>query len=1044
MRKVITNRKKLAGLALVWLLAMCQCLQVSAQSRVVKGSVTDAQGEPLIGVTVLIKGTSQGVSTGASGRFQINLTSSQQTLVFSLLGYETKEVNAGTGADVNVVLKETVSNLNEVVVIGYGTAKRSDLTGSVGSVKMTDLQKAPVKSFDEALAGRVAGVQVTSSEGQPGASIDVVVRGYNSVTQNNAPLYVIDGFPMEDPNNSVVNPLNTIDPNDIESIDILKDASATAIYGARGANGVVMITTKKGKLGAPVITYNGYYGFQNSNKRMDVLSPYEYVKLQYEIDSTKTKSFYLQNGQLSLDSYKNVDGINWEDEITRTAPMQNHYLSLAGGTTKTKYSVSLSHLGQDGIIMSSGYNRTQGRASLDQEVSKRLKVGFNTAYSAMKMYGQPTSTSNFSNTINLLYSAWAYRPVAVSSSDNLLNEGLDPEATDYRYNPILTTQNELRETYTNSFNANGYAVYDITNDLSLKIQGGVNRGLREYDVFNGSQSRSAISGNYGVAGGKTFYNSTNWQNTNTLTYTKTINKRHKITALGGLTLESGKSSVYGGYSTGLPNEGLGLDGADEGTPFSITSYSSESTMVSFLGRVNYTLDDKYLFTVSMRADGSSRFRDDNQWGYFPSGAFAWQLGKEDFMKNLAFISNAKLRLSYGVTGNNQIGNYATYPGIGISGSSGYIFSDGYVSGAYLSSLGNAGLKWESTGQADIGLNLGFLKDRISLEVDAYRKKTYDLLLNAQLSPSTGYPNATKNIGKVQNQGLEFTLSTVPVNGKFRWTSDFNISFNRNKVLELAENQRYMLSSQYWGDDWKTIYPYIAELNQPIAQFYGLIWDGVYTYDDFDKIGNTYQLKANVTTNGTTNPKPGDVKYKDLNGDRQINEADKVIIGQPYPKYVGGWSNNFSYKGFDLGVFLQWSYGNDIINANRIMLETGSTYNTNQFASYANRWSPTNQNSTIPAAKGSIYKAYSTRFIEDGSFLRLKTVSLGYNLPKTLLDNVKVKAVRVYVTAQNLYTWTNYSGYDPEVSVRNSALTPGFDYSAYPRARTLVFGLNASF
>ncbi|WP_369414089.1 SusC/RagA family TonB-linked outer membrane protein [Desertivirga xinjiangensis] len=1045
------------------ILIFCQYAEVRGQSNSVSGIVKDQDGSPLIGVTVKVKGGTNGISTDAGGKFKIPVESFDETLLFSYLGFENKEVSIAGKRTLNVVLTVSSSKLNEVVVIGYGTVLRKDITGAIGSVDIADLKGAPVKSFDEALAGRVAGVQVTSAEGQPGSTINITIRGNNSITQTNYPLFVIDGFPFEDANNGAVNPLNTINPNDIESIDVLKDASATAIYGARGANGVIMVTTKRGKAGKSLITYNGYLGSQENNKRLAVLSPYEFVNLQNEIDPVKTKELYFKDGR-TLEDYRNVKGINWEDQVTRKALMTDHYLSLAGGSDKTKYSASLSHTNQNGIIMNSGFARTQGRLSLDQQVSDRLKVGLNANYAYIKTYGSPTSTGNFSNEINLMFNVWAFRPLAVSPEVNLLDLANDPEveqASNFTFNPVLTSKNELREHFSNNLNANGFAEYSFSKELKLKVLAGINRGNREFELFNGSMSRSGIAGNYLVNGSKTIYTSSGWQNANTLTYSKRLNARHYFDVMGGFTLEGGKSSAFGATSVLLPSESLGISGLDEGTPLAITSLTGEWSAASFIGRANYKLSDRYLFTASMRADGSSRFIGNNKWGYFPSAAFGWQINNETFMKNLTYVSNAKLRLSWGVTGNNRFSDFAAYPALfsintdvsyPINNSPGYMFNNADSKGVVYTSLGNKDLKWEVTGQTNLGLDLGFFKDRLTLGVDLYRKNTRDLLLNATLSPSTGYNRGMKNIGKVRNEGLEISASVTPLKSKnFNWTSNFNIAFNRNEILELAENQTYLPSVQSWGDDWKNITGYVARIGEPIAQFYGLVYDGVYKYEDFVQVGNTYTLKGDVTANGgsgsASSVKPGDAKYRDMNGDLIINESDKVVIGDPNPVHVGGLSNNLRFKNFDLGVFFQWSYGNDIINANRILFESAYKYGYNQYATYVNRWSPENQDSDIPGAgsiRGSSLKSYSTRIIEDGSFLRLKTVSLGYTLPANLLKRVKINTFRVFVSAQNLYTWTNYSGYDPEVSVRNSALTPGFDYSAYPRARTITFGLNTSF
>jgi len=1043
------------------MLLFCFSVVAYSQNRLIKGKVSDIQGEALVGVTVQVRGAQKGTATDAQGRFQLNLSAGQNTIVFRYIGFEEKLVTVTDQETLNIVLSESSMMMEEAVVVGYGTVKRKDLTGAVGRVSIEDIQKAPVKTFDEALAGRVAGVQVTSSEGQPGSNINITIRGNNSITQSNYPLFVIDGFPFEGASDFPVNPLSTIDPNDIESIDVLKDASATAIYGARGANGVIMVTTKRGKVGKPLISYNAYYGFQENNKRISSMNPYEFVKLQFEIDPIRTNTLYFKNGK-SLEDYRTVKGINWEDQVTRVAPMQNHYLNMAGGTEKTKYSASLSYTGQDGVLINSGFERMMGKLVLDQEVNDKLKVGINSSYSYVKNYGSPTSTSGYSNETNMLFSVWAFRPVAVDSTINLIDSPVDPEVeqgSNNTFNPVLTAQNELRENYGNSLVANAFAEYSFTKALKLKISGGINRGTRQADLFNGPFSRAGFLSNNAVSGSKTFSNSVGWQNTNTLNYTKRINKNHYFDLLGGFTAERGESSAFGAYAINLPNASLGLNGLDEGEANNITSYSSDWTMASFFGRVNYKLSDRYLFTATMRSDGSSRFQGKNKWGYFPSAAVAWQMDKEAFMKNLKFISTSKLRFSWGVTGNNAVSNYASYSALSTSNSDagnsannnpGYTFGGGYQNGLISVGIGNPDLRWESTRQLDLGYNLGLFKDRLNIEVDVYDKRTTDLLLNADMSPNTGYFRSVRNIGKVGNKGLELSLSYNPITRKdFNWTSSFNIAFNRNKVLALSDNQNYIVSAQNWGQDWQNVYGYVAMIDQPISQFYGLIYDGVYQYDDFIKVGGTYTLKNNVTANNASRAsvQPGDVKYRDLNGDLIINEDDKTVIGNPNPKHTGGFSNNFTYKGFDLGIFLQWSYGNDIYNANRIMFESAYKYGYNQYDSYVNRWSPENQDSDIPgvqAIKGAGLKAYSSRIVEDGSFLRLKTVSLGYSLPKDLLSRIKVSSARVYVSAQNLYTFTGYSGYDPEVSVRNSALTPGFDFSAYPRARTITFGLTTSF
>ncbi|TZF82827.1 TonB-dependent receptor [Pedobacter sp. BS3] len=1022
-----------------------------AQSAItIKGTVKDQKGDPLPGVSVRVSGTSTFTATDANGAYTIKAPSNA-TLTFSYIGFIQQQQAVNSRTVINVTLATDTRELNEVVVIGYGEVARKDLTGAVGSVKMDDLNKAPVRSFDEALAGRVAGVQVSSTEGKPGAGINIVVRGSNSLTQSNSPLYVIDGFPIEGPDN------NIIDPSEIESIEVLKDASATAIYGARGANGVVMITTKKGKTGKPVISYSGYYGFQNNINTIPLMGPYEFVKLQQELDPVGVKLNYLANGKTPED-YLGVKGTDWQDLLFQTAPMQNHALSLSGGTSATKYSVSGNLFGQDGVIINSGFKRYQGRATLDQTINKRLKAGTNITYTSTKTFGTSPSApdASFSAMNYLMYSVWGYRPVAVGNSD-LENSLVDPDvnpANDYRINPILSAKNELRQTFKNNFIGNVYAEYLITKDLKLRVTGGVNRSASRNETFNNSQTRYGYSGSTDKVNGSVLYTDVNnWLNENTLTYNKKFNKDHSLNVVGGITFQGSDYKRYGAKATHLPNESLGLSGLDEGIQQPVTAITSAWTLMSALARVNYNYKSRYYATVTFRSDGSSKFRSGNQWSYFPSAALSWRLIDEDFMKNQHILSNAKVRLGWGVTGNNRVDEYATYARLSFDNTSGqynayYAFDNSLVQGVYPSSLANLGLKWENTAQSNIGLDLGFVKDRITLTADFYHKNTTDLLLNAQLPPTSGYAQAYKNIGETSNTGLELTLNTNNIDTKnFGWTSSFNIAFNRNKVLALTQNQESLLTTVNWDQNYRNLPLYISKIGQPLGQLYGYIWDGVYQYDDFDKLPNgSYKLKDNVTTNATdrnTLPQPGDIKYRDLNGDGVINDYDRTIIGRGYPIHQGGFSNNFRYKNFDLNVFLQWSYGNDIFNANRLLFEAGNKIYLNQYATYENRWSPDNTNTTMPRVGGQGPVAYSSRVVEDGSYLRLKTVSLGYTLPASFLKKINVKTLRVYASAQNLLTWTNYSGYDPEVSVYYTALTPGFDYSSYPRPKTIIFGLNVS-
>jgi len=1026
-------------------------VEITASSdTTLKGSVIDDKtGEGIPGATVRIKGTPFAVITNGEGGFNIK-GPKNATIVVSYVGYEQKEVIAGT-APLLIRMRASSESMKEVVVTGYGEVLRRDLTGSIASVKMSDLQKAPVRSFEEALAGRVSGVEVSSSDGQPGAAVKIVVRGNNSVTQDNSPLYVVDGFPMENPDN------NALNPAEIASIEILKDASSTAIYGARGANGVILITTKKGKEGTAVITYNGYYGIQQNIRKMKLMDGYEFVKYQLERDPAVAGAAYLIDGKV-LEDYRNIKGTDLQDEVFKVRPMQNHFMSISGGSKLTRYAISGSVLNQDGVIVNSGYDRYQGRLNLEQVVSKNFKVGLTTNFSHLKKFGTSPATGTgavFSS--NLMYSIWGYRPVSGNTGTELLEDEVDDVVNplgDLRFNPLFTVKNELRETTSDILLANGYGEYAFGKYLKLKVSGGITREKIRLDVFNNTRTAAGspltqAGKNNGVNGSVNFVERNSYLNENTLTFSKTVNKVHSINALVGFTLQGNNSATYGSAANQVPNEALGTAGLDEGTPVSVTSGSSLYTLASFLGRINYSYLNKYLFTASMRADGSSKFSDGNKWGYFPSGSVAWRINQEDFMKSLGFISNAKIRASYGVTGNNRVSDFAYLSGITLPSSIGYSYNNQPVKAAILSTLGNKRLKWESTRQTDLGLDLGFFGQRMTLEVDVYRKITSNLLLNAQLPNSTGFSNAFKNIGKVQNQGLEFTLNTENFkNDNFTWSSSFNISFNKNKLLQLAENQSNILTLLPWNLDYSKVPLYIAEIGRPIARYYGYIWDGNYQYSDFDQnSAGDYVLKASVPTYNTNRAltKPGDIKYRDYNGDGLVNASDRTIIGDPNPDFTGGFSNNFTYKGFDLNVFFQYAVGQDIFNANRIIFEGAGRIHQNMFASYLDRWTPENQNNTYYRVGGSgpTDFGYSTRVVEDGSYVRLKTVALGYNIPLRLAKKIKLSAVRIYASAQNLYTWTKYKGFDPEVSAFDSALTPGFDYSVYPRARTITFGLNLS-
>lgn len=1014
------------------------------------GKVTDDKNMPLPGVSVVVEKTTIATSTKDNGFYSLNVPDEKAVLVFSSVGFTPQKKVVGANTVINVQLQQEISRLNDVVVVGYGTVLKKDLTGAVGSVKMEDLQKAPVRSFEEALAGRIAGVQVSSSDGQPGVASTITIRGSNSITQNNSPLYVIDGFPIENPDN------NAINPAEIESIEVLKDASATAIYGARGANGVIIVTTKRGKIGLPTITYNGYYGFQKNVNKMELMDAYEFVKLQNELNSVNAQQNYFDNGR-TLESYRSENAIDWQDLLMRTAPMQNHYLAINGGSSGTRYSISGSIIDQDGIILNTGFNRYQGRVILDQNVNDRFKVGTNFNYSSTGSSGSIVADSYGSlSTLSLIYSVWAYRPVnGTGSNDDLVDQLYDPAIdgnNDLRANPVITAENTYNKRNVKTIVANAYGEYSFTKHLKLRISGGINAYDQVVSIFNNSNTPlgnpNSPQGKGGPNGSVTNNRTTDLLNENTLSYNRTFAKHHRLNVLGGFTVQQTSFNSFGASALQVPNESLGISGLDEGVASTITSVTSKNRLLSALARVNYSFKDKYLLTASFRSDGSSKFAPGNKWSYFPSGSIAWRISRESFMEDLAFLSDAKIRASYGITGNNRVSDFAYLATLTVPNSAVYPFNNGINKGAIKTALGNQYLKWENTSQLDLGIDLTFLKDRISFSADYYRKTTYDLLLNASLPPSAGLSSAYKNIGRVKNDGFEFTVGTKNINtDRFSWSTDFNIAFNRNRILELTENQESILTNLAWDANYTNTPLFIGKINQPIAMYYGYKWDGVYQYSDFNQSSSgVYSLKDDITTNGNTRAsiQPGDIKYRDLNGDEVVNADDRTEIGNPNPDFTGGLSNNFKYQNFDLNIFFQWSYGNDIFNANRLVFEGSTRLDQNQFASFIDRWTPDNQTNEMFRVGGAGPYAYSSRVVEDGSYIRLKTVSLGYTLPAKMAKKINLKSLRVYSSAQNLFTLTSYSGPDPEVSARNSALTPGFDYSAYPRASTLTFGLSVTF
>jgi TonB dependent receptor. len=790
------------------------------------------------------------------------------------------------------------------------------------------------------------------------------------------------------------------------------------------------------------------------------MDAYDFVSLQQEImpDSQDFHNAYFTELYPNLDAYRTAPSYDWQDYIYRTALTHNHHVSLTGGQENLKYSTSLSYTDQQGVIINSGLKRYQGRVNLSQQVNKRLKVDFTGNYASIVQDGPSPSTATSSVSTAYMYSVWAFRPVSPNGTD-LLNQMYDDGVNmneDYRFNPVLSARNEYRHKTTNNLQFNASAEYEFIKNLKLKVTAGYNARDYKNEEFNGSQTRTGNShpSNTQSKGINAYLyesESRSYLNENTLAYK--INKNaHNFDALLGLSFQKNTSYIHSIKTEQISNESFGMAGLSKGSNPTVTSSKGENTLMSYFGRVNYNYNSRYYITATMRADGSSKFAKGNRWGYFPSASLAWAFGREKFITdNISWLSNGKLRLSYGQTGNNRIGNY-DYMAHLVTNDNVYKYpwNGEFTKGYVLSSMDNEKLKWETTEQFDLGIDLGFLDNRINLTMDYYIKTTKDLLLDANIAASSGFSTATLNVGKLRNKGLEITLETTNIKSKdFTWTSNFNIAFNSNEIVALSSGQSYMTSYISWDNKYKNTPAYISKVGEAAGKMYGFIYEGTYKYEDFDVStgpdGKTeYILKEGIPYY-SANTQPGDPKYKNLDDDLAITDADKTTIGNGQPKHIGGFTNNFTWKNFDLNIFLQWSYGNDILNANRMVFENpASKQNTNMFATYVNRWTPENPTSDIPRSRANGSNEYSSLYVEDGSFLKLKNITLGYNfLPKTL-KRLNINKARVYVSAENIATITGYSGSDPEVSTRNSVLTPGFDWSAYPRAFNVSLGLNVTF
>ncbi|MFD1616291.1 SusC/RagA family TonB-linked outer membrane protein [Gelatiniphilus marinus] len=1035
-------------------IALCS-FSANAQVKTITGIVTDEIGMPLPGANVLETGTLNGATTDFDGKYTIQITSGA-SLTFSYVGYKTQVIVVTDQTKIDLVLKPDLQKLDDIVVIGYGSVQKKDLTGSVATVKMDKLTEAPVANFDEALAGRVAGVQVSAGGGEPGAGMDIVIRGGNTVNGDNSPLYVMDGFIIENFNPGLV------DPSDIETMTVLKDASATAIYGVRGANGVIIITTKRAKAGKTKISYETRLDIKNVSKTLDVLEPYEYIKLSSEINenATSTRWFSVFDEDLGqsvqvgdLEDYRGATGRDWQDEAFRTAYSKTHKLNISSGNEKTRINASINAVEDQGSLLKSEYNRLNGRMTVNHKINDKLDLTADVLYTNYTQEGLDTKGNS---SYSFLRSLVTYSNVANKFRD--YPPGFDPLdniSEDFDafnivvWHPIVSLNNEYRKRENDQFIGNLRLKYKISPTFRFETRASFSRQFRNTGIFNNSKTvyGRLLSKIDGINGSLDEQKWRNFSTVNTLNFKKKINN-HSFDGLVGVTLNIRNTSRTRFRSIDIPQylENLGINSLDGGTLDSSDDVSgtAESRIFSLLGRFNYGYKGKYLFTASIRRDGSSNFPKQNRIGYFPSAAVSWNADKEDFIKNLNIFSQLKFKAGYGKTGNDRIPGTARFEFLTDSDAS-YFFGGQTVQGQRPTSFGaNPDLFWETTEQYNAGLDMGFFDDRLSLLVEVYQKDTNDLLINADTALSQGFESVWTNTGQVRNRGLELSLNTVNVSTKnFKWTSDFNISFNQNTIVSLPNGKPIFGQPNYYR--LLSTNQFLVEEGQPLGNMFGYISDGVYQptdFENYDPEASTHTLLPGQAS--YRSHRPGDEKYKDLNGDGQITGADKTIIGNALPKHFGGFGNTFTYKNFQLSAFLQWSYGNDILNANRLVLEGMINGGQNQLATTLNRWTPENQNTDMHRAGGQGFQDISSRIVEDGSYLRLKTVNFSYNFSKEVLEKFKLNGLELYLSGQNLITWTDYSGFDPEVSVASSLITPGIDYSAYPKHRTFSLGLNVSF
>lgn len=1028
----------------------------SAQVKTVTGVVVDENGEPVIGASVVVQGTSNGTITDLDGKYSLMNVPEDATLDISYIGYQTLSLKADDKSLARVTMREDTEVLDEVVVIGYGTVKKRDLTGAVSSVGADKLKERSFGNALQSMAGQVSGVQITQTQGAPGMAPTIKVRGASSINAGTTPLYVIDGIPLEDDSdingggnsNSMTfnrNPLNNINPNDIESIEILKDASSAAIYGSRGANGVVLVTTKQGKAGKTKIDATYEFGVAHVNRRVDVMDAKQWM--EFEIAArNNTWATELKNNPNAVRGNNTIipvefsdpewlerigNGTDWQDVLFRTAFTHNAQVSASGGSEKTQFMFSAGYLNQEGVVDQNTYDRLSIRSNINHKFNNHIDIGLKIGLTRTNdsSYG----TAGKSDVVSLAIQNDPIFPLRVETGSLGFK---DPESiwnTFVKYgfqlwHPYAMTREISKKKTSGNVLVNSYLNYKIVDGLDFKISFNANAEDSHYKSYQNEGQDWGWSGWNDAKAEFITMRSLNWVWENTLNYNKTFHNNHNVTGLLGYTMQSQHTEYSDMTASSFPNDLVHTINAGKVSDGSTTE--TEWALVSFLARATYAYKGKYLASAAIRADGCSRFGKNNRWGYFPSASLGWRASEESFIKNWAgnWLDNLKFRLSYGVTGNNQIPDYGA---IGLLGYKTYVESGNVVQGIYTNTFADADLKWEKTGQVNLGVDVSLFHSRVNLALDFYYSKTRDLLLDVPIPVLTGFQSTLTNIGELENKGVEFYLSTRNVdNGHFMWTTDFNISANRNKVLKLGNNNAPVIISNN-GAESRT------EVGQPIGNYYGYIFDGVLSSKDIADGIPVYE-----------GSEAGDPKVRDVNKDGKINSDDRTILGNYEPDFTWGMTNNFSYKGIELSIMLTGAHGGEIMNQQARFTKVFNG-DRNAYASVSNFWrsdeEPGDGMTFKPrVVQNTVQGQCSSYWVEDGSFVRIKNIRIGYNFPISLIRKWRLTNLKLYANMENVYVFSDYPNFDPEGSTFQSGSLVGFDYGSYPNPFTITAGINLSF